>query len=206
MRTHRLSEAKEGNRGWDWKCRITRSVTFIQRSLSMEAEGGTCIWEVRGFREIWWICYWASIVMILSVCSQVLASIPVKWNDGVAEFQINETLLYLVFTTLCVFELNDIVILSVIYLKILQHKQCETVCVCVCVCVCVQARAHFILYPRGCPLTSEVPSSGTHTSLVSIWQTLIVHKPEVCYRVQLLLSPTSPKEFVIRIRKIHFHW
>lgn len=164
-RTHRLwARAKEGNRGWDWKCRITRSVTFIQRSLSMGAKRGTCILEVRGFREIWWIFYCDD-----PVYSQVLGFIPVKWNDGIAEFQINETLAYLVFTILCVFELNDIVILPVTYLKILQHKQCETgVCVCVCVC------AHFILHPRGCPLTSEVPSSGTHTSLVSFWQTLDV--------------------------------
>ena len=107
---------------------------------------GTCILEVRGFREIRWIWYWASTVMILSVYSEVLGFIPVKWNDGIAEFQINETLPYLLFTILCVFELNDIVILPVTYLKILQHKQCETgVCVRVCVCTCM----HILFFTLG---------------------------------------------------------
>lgn len=134
------------------------------------------LWGQRGGHVFWRledsVKYGESVLSIYCddpVYSQVLGFIPVKWNDGIAEFQINETLAYLVFTILCVFELNDIVILPVTYLKILQHKQCETgVCVCVCVC------AHFILHPRGCPLTSEVPSSGTHTSLVSFWQTLDV--------------------------------
>lgn len=156
----------------DWKPESWACLIYVQmknpQALGEELTGVSCaeiknanirlwhlftnlfLWRWRVERALWKIP-WNNVNLALLWWFSLFTGswfYPRKRNYwGIGEFSGRWEILYLVFTTLCVFERNDIVIQQVIYLKTLQHKKCDV----------ERVGVSFILHPRGSSLTFQVP-------------------------------------------------